>query len=100
MTSYYDSPSQLRRQKEATVSELQELLERINRTKMEYKRAVTSGDESTAKKLRRELDAMSADLPSEGEEFVQVTNELSMRQHSSEPGGLTVTTRHGERSFW
>lgn len=82
------------------MSELQELLGRIKRTEIDYRQAVTLGDEDTAKKLRRELDAMYADLPLEGEEFVQVTNELSMQQDTSKGGGLTVTTRHGELPFW
>lgn len=98
MTSYYDSPSQLRRQKEAAMSEEQRLVARIQQTEAAYKHAKSVGDTETVAKLHRELTSMYADLPEREPRSVETFADLP--PHAPEPVGLTVTTRHGERPFW
>lgn len=80
------------------MSDEQRLVSRIQQTEAAYKHAKSVGDVETVTKLHRELTSMYADLPEREPRSVETFADLPSQV--SEPNGLTITTRHGERSFW
>lgn len=80
------------------MSEEQRLVARIQQTEAAYEHAKSVGDTETEAKLHRELTSMYADRPQRKPRSVETFADLP--SHVPESAGLTITTRHGERSFW